>query len=261
MQKYIDIATQAVLSEGDVKRRVMSVPIIATKTDWVTPDVVPQYDEAGELIEQPDPEPVEVTRERRVTRTISRLDDVNASDLATANVARVEYIETPPPVIEPWQKLLEGELDKSESGIWRTTWVVESPSVADAVVQRKAAIERERDALINAEDATVTLTDGRVFQTDPRSVTLMNRAKSNADLNGGFAPGAIWRDADNINHPRTTALFAEISAKEEARCEPIWYLSWTLKAQVDAIAADAALTDAEKVAAIMAQTWAEPAPE
>ncbi|WP_041523589.1 DUF4376 domain-containing protein [Gilvimarinus agarilyticus] len=258
---FLDRETEDTLEERDVKARLMAAP--ETVEDIVTPpapsvDVVEGIE--GETPEvEPEPPVEPVPRVRTKTRIINRLNAVSNEDLESVGVVRV--LEVAPPVLEAWQSHVAGALDKTDPNLWAQTWVVTGPSVAEAVAKRKAAIEYERDILINDESATVTLSDGRIFQTDPRSVTLMNRAKSNADLNGGFAPGAIWRDADNVNHPRTTALFAEISAKEEARCEPIWLLSWVLKDQVDTIAADAALTDAEKVAAIMAQTWAAPEPE
>src|SRR5690554_5820702 len=190
---------------------------------------------------------------------INRLHDIDDDMLATVGVQRIQIIETPAPDIEPWQTLEQGPLDKTVAGVWSTTWIVVSPTVAEALEMRKAAIEQQRDLLRNDPNAIVTLDDGRVFQTDPVSRDLMNQAKSNADLNGGFAVDAIWRGADNVNYPRTTALFAEISAKEEERQQPIWYLSWALKEEVESIAASELLTDDEKVTAIMSQAWAMPA--
>lgn len=192
---------------------------------------------------------------------VSNLEAITQIELAAVGIKRIDFIESSTPEVEAWQAVTAGPVDKSEPSVWRTTWVVVNPTVDEAVALRKANIEQERDNLINASDATVTLDDGRVFQTDPVSVELMGKAKTNADLNGGFTEGAIWRAADNTNHPRTVELFAEISRKEEARCEPIWYISWALKEEVRAIAASTELTDDEKVTAIMTQTWAMPAAE
>jgi|SRR5690554_3392525 len=216
MQKFIDVSTQEILNERDVKQRFE--PMI-----------------------------------------INNLDGLGGEQLDSVGVSVVDYIETPAPEVEPWQTLEQGPLDKTVAGVWSTTWIVVSPTVAESLEMRKAAIEQKRDLLRNDPNATVTLDDGRVFQTDPISRDLMNQAKSNADLNGGFAVDAIWRGADNVNYPRTTALFAEISAKEEERQQPIWYLSWALKEEVESIAASELLTDDEKVTAIMSQAWAMPA--
>ena len=131
MQKFIDAETQEFISESAVKKR-LSVPVEKTKIDLVpVPDIV-EYSDEGDEISRTSQAPKEVPRVVSVSRTFADLSAVSDRDLEGAGVSCIDYIETPKPELLEFETVTSGELDKSEDGVWRTTWAVNELSLEDA---------------------------------------------------------------------------------------------------------------------------------
>ena len=253
MQLYIDAQTQTELSEREVKAR-LSRPIQRTKTDWVTPEVVPVYDEAGEPIKQPTPEPVPVTRDVAVTRTVANVAAVTNAELADVGVLRIEYIETPAPVVEPWQTVVQGELDKSVPSEWRTTWVINTPPLSDIVDAKLAEIAAARWEFQNS-GVTVA---GVEIASDTDTALYIDTSLTKMAANPALV--LTWKtqagDFVSLGQAELTvvgdAIFAHVQGAFAAEAG--------LMATVGSIADDETLTDAEKIAEIWEVVWVDPAP-
>ncbi|WP_041522992.1 DUF4376 domain-containing protein [Gilvimarinus agarilyticus] len=253
MQLYIDAQTRTELSEREVKTR-LSQPIQRTKTDLVPQPPLVEYDEAGEVISTTERDPQPVERNVTVTRTVGNVAAVTNAELADVDVLRIEYIETPPPVIEPWQTVAQGEIDKSAPGEWRTTWVINTPPLADIVDAKLAEIAAARWEFQNS-GVTVA---GTEIASDTDTALYIDTSLTKMAANPALV--LTWKtqagDFVTLDQPALTvvgdAIFAHVQGAFAAEA--------SLMATIGSIADDETLTDAEKITEIWAVVWVDPVP-
>lgn len=174
----------------------------------------------------------DVVRSRFMPTIVNRLNDVPADQLAAVNVARIEFIETDPPTLAPWEMCEPGPIDKSEPGVWRTTWIVTSTPIADVKAAANARINRERNAML-ASDALLLPAAGSVWQYNATSLQVLNEALLMTGVDEQTFLPEFWRDANNVNHPCTRSLLIDIAASYAAYKAEIWSASWAMKAAID----------------------------
>lgn len=176
---------------------------------------------------------------------VNRLNDLSDDQLAAVQVARIEFIETDPPTLAPWEMCEPGPIDKSEPGVWRTTWTVTSAPIADVKAAANARINHERNAML-ASDLLLLPAAGSVWQYNASSLQVLNEALLMTGVDEQTFLPPFWRDANNVNHTCTRNLLIAIAASYAAYKSEIWAASWAMKAAIDdpgtGIAGAAAIT-------------------
>lgn len=171
-------------------------------------------------------------RTRFMPTIINRLEEIPDDQLASVNVVRVEFIETDPPEIEPWQTCEPGPIDKSESGVWRTTWDVSNAPINDVKAAANARINRERNAML-ASDLLLLPAAGSVWQYNASALQVLNETLLMTWVDEQLFMPPFWRDADNTNHVCSRELLIAIAASYAAYKSEIWTASWEMKAAID----------------------------
>lgn len=174
----------------------------------------------------------DAVRSRFMPTIVNRLNDVPDDQLTDVNVARIEFIETDPPALAPWELCEPGPIDKSEPGVWRTTWIVTSAPIADVKAAANARINRERNAMLSS-DALLLPAAGSVWQYNASSLQVLNEALLMTGVDEQTFLPAFWRDANNVNHTCTRNLLIDIAASYAAYKAEIWSASWAMKAVID----------------------------
>lgn len=175
---------------------------------------------------------VEEVRARFMPTIINRLDDILGDQLAEVGIGRIEFIETDPPVLNPWEMCEPGPIDKSEPGVWRSTWIVNSTPIADVKAAAHARINSERNAML-ASDLLLLPAANSVWQYNASSLQVLNEALLMMGVDEQTFLPAFWRDANNVNHTCTRNLLIDIAASYAAYKAEIWSASWAMKAVID----------------------------
>lgn len=101
-------------------------------------------------------------------------------------------------------------------------------SKEELLVEKVYKIKALRTAALRGDNATVTDSNGLVWQVNKSTLEELNKLISLTTLAGAVPEGTVWRDQDNVNHPATIALLLEIALRAGAREKAIWAASWAL---------------------------------
>lgn len=190
----------------------------------------------------------DAVRSRFMPTIVNRLNDVPDDQLAAVNVARIEFVETDPPALAPWELCEPGPIDKSEPGVWRTTWIVTSVPLADVKAAAHARINRERNAML-ASDLLLLPAANSVWQYNASSLQVLNETLLMTGVDEEIFLPPFWRDAYNTNHVCTRNLLIAIAASYAAYKAEVWAASWAMKAAID--------DPGTEIAGVAAITWSD----
>lgn len=179
---------------------------------------------------------------------VHQLND--AELLETLGVDVVDYIETPVPEVEQWQTVTAGPLDKTTvAGEWRTTWVVNTSTVADAVDKKLSEMAAARwlhqVGGINVGGINIDSGDSTALYVD----TALKKMESNPTL------VLNWKGADGTFHQLNQAALQAVADALFAHVQNAFAAEGSLVEAVAGIANDEQLTDEQKLQQIAAVQW------
>lgn len=83
---------------------------------------------------------IEEVQKRLMPLVVNRWEDLDETIFSDVGVGQIEYIETPMPLLNTWETCEQGPIDKSEQGVWRTTWNIIQPTLTEARNYKTAEI-------------------------------------------------------------------------------------------------------------------------
>ncbi|WP_339898282.1 DUF4376 domain-containing protein [uncultured Gilvimarinus sp.] len=199
--QYIDIVSQNVIHDHQVKSRFLAKPI-------------------------------EVNGKKGY-RSVQSVDTLSEADLTSIGVAKVEIVNTPEPELQPWQYVTEGPTSKA-NGVWANTWIIHDKPLNECKVELRAQRNYERALMLESPSLVLSISDGSRWKFDQSSLTVLRENLLLYSLNP--APEslpAVWRDEDNADHPCSIALLSEIAARYQAYKQELYTASWAMKAAIE----------------------------
>lgn len=190
----------------------------------------------------------EEVQKRLMPMVINRWDDVDEIVFSEVGVSRIQLIETPAPLLQPWETCGQGEIDKSVDGVWRTTWNITSTPIEQIKELTHLRLNRERNAMLVNELLVLKTPDNSEWQMNASSLQVLNEALLMSGVDETVFLPPFWRDANNNNHICTRELLISIAASYAAYKAEVFTASWMMKAVVDQI-------DTDTPAAIASVLW------
>ncbi len=92
-------------------------------------------------------------------------------------------------------------------------------------------VEVERDALLNDEDATITVA-GKTFQMNPKTRAHLMEVINLYSASGNVPADFEWRDIDNVMHPCDLIFLVTLAEKRSEEERVIWTDSFAAKAAI-----------------------------